>query len=168
MLYNIKQIKYNRDNAAEYAKIWAYKRNPKYYNFDKNGGDCTSFVSQCIYAGSKLMNYSKYGWYYKNGYNKSASWSGVEYLYKFLINNKYLGPYGKESNFELIEKGDIVQLSFDGNTFEHSLIIVDSIIKNKIKSIYVAAHTDDCYYRDLKTYTYKKARFINIEGIRMI
>ncbi len=41
---------YNRENAVEYAKIWAYKRNPKYYNFDPVGGDCTSFVSQCLYA----------------------------------------------------------------------------------------------------------------------
>ena len=79
---------YNRKEAVEYAKIWAYKRNPKYYNFDTVGGDCTSFVSQCIYAGAKVMNYSTYGWFYRNGYNKSASWSGVEYLYKFLVNNK--------------------------------------------------------------------------------
>lgn len=41
------------------------------------------------------MNYSKYCWYYKNGNNKSASWSGVEYLYKFLVNNKTAGPYGR-------------------------------------------------------------------------
>ena len=41
---------YNRENAVEYAKIWAYKRNPKYYNFDSVGGDCTSFVSQCLFA----------------------------------------------------------------------------------------------------------------------
>ena len=88
---------YNRKEAVEYAKIWAYKRNPKYYNFDTVGGDCTSFVSQCIYAGAKVMNYSTYGWFYKNGYNKSASWSGVEYLYKFLVNNKQTGPYGREA-----------------------------------------------------------------------
>lgn len=162
----IKQIKYNRENAVEYAKNWAYKRNPKYYNFDLLGGDCTSFVSQSIYAGSKVMNYTRYGWYYKNGYNKSASWSGVEFLYNFLTTNKSLGVYGNESNFDLVEKGDIIQLSFDGNVFEHSLIIVDTITNSRYKDIYVAAHTDDCYYRDLKTYTYKKARFIKIDGVR--
>ena len=79
---------YNRREALRYAKEWAYKRNPKYYNFDRVGGDCTSFVSQCIYAGAGIMNYSAYGWYYRSGNDKSASWSGVEYLHKFLINNK--------------------------------------------------------------------------------
>ena len=52
-------LKYNRLKAVEYAKRWAYKRNPKYYNFDEIGGDCTSFISQCIYEGSGIMNYTK-------------------------------------------------------------------------------------------------------------
>ena len=85
---------YNRQATIEYAKKWALKRNPSYYNFDAVGGDCTSFASQCIYQGSKIMNYQKdLGWYYINGNNKSPSWSGVEYLYQFLINNKGTGPH---------------------------------------------------------------------------
>ena len=55
---------YNRKNVYEYAKKWAYGRNPRYYNFDPVGGDCTNFVSQCIYAGYGQMNYDKNnGWY---------------------------------------------------------------------------------------------------------
>lgn len=50
---------YNRENAVKYAEKWAYSRNPRYYNFDSIGGDCTSFVSQCIFAGSNTMNYTK-------------------------------------------------------------------------------------------------------------
>lgn len=99
--------KYNREEAVQYTKTWAYSRNPKYYNFDSVGGDCTLFVSQCIYAEAKVMNYSQYGWYYKNGNNKSASWSGVEYLYKFLVNNKTAGPYGREMALSELEKGDL-------------------------------------------------------------
>ena len=88
---------YNRKEVVEYAKKWAFSRNPKYYNFDSVGGDCTSFASQCIYAGSKKMNYTKNtGWYYINGNNKSPSWSGVEFLYKFLVNNNQVGPQAKE------------------------------------------------------------------------
>ena len=44
-------------HMTEYANKWAFSRNPKYYNFDNIGGDCTSFVSQCILAGSNVMNY---------------------------------------------------------------------------------------------------------------
>lgn len=153
---------YNRKEAVEYAKIWAYKRNPKYYNFDTVGGDCTSFVSQCIYAGAKVMNYSTYGWFYRNGYNKSASWSGVEYLYKFLVNNKQTGPYGREAKLEELEKGDLIQLSFDDNVFGHTLIITD-IRKNHI---YIASHTEDSYDRDVLTYSFRKLRGIKIEGVR--
>lgn len=43
---------YKRNLAVAYAKKWALSRNPKYYNFDPVGGDCTNFISQCLYAGS--------------------------------------------------------------------------------------------------------------------
>ena len=93
----MKELIYDRNKVIEYAKKWALSRNPKYYNFDNVGGDCTSFVSQCIFAGANVMNYTKdVGWYYIDGNNKSPSWSGVDFLYKFLINNKSVGPYGKE------------------------------------------------------------------------
>ncbi len=55
----MKQKQYERQKAIEYAKQWAFLRNPKYYNFDSVGGDCTSFISQCIYAGSNTMNFTK-------------------------------------------------------------------------------------------------------------
>ena len=163
----MKEIKYDRQKAIDYAKEWAYERNPRYYNFDSVGGDCTSFVSQCIYAGSKVMNFSQYGWYYRNGYNKSASWSGVEYLFDFLVNNKSIGPYGQEVDVGQVEIGDIVQLSFDGIKYSHSLIIVDKYLKNNIIKIFVASHTDDSYYRELQTYKFKNIRFIKIEGARI-
>ena len=76
---------YDRNSALAYTKKWALARNSKYYNFDAVGGDCTSFVSQCLFDGSKKMNYNE--WYYNNGYDKSPSWSGVEFLYNFLIKN---------------------------------------------------------------------------------
>ncbi|HOA54831.1 MAG TPA: amidase domain-containing protein, partial [Clostridiales bacterium] len=58
---------YDRDKAVRYAHRWAYERNPAYYDFEKLGGDCTNFASQCIYAGSGIMNHTPvYGWYYIN------------------------------------------------------------------------------------------------------
>lgn len=153
---------YDRQKVKEYAKRWAYSRNPKYYNFDPVGGDCTSFVSQCIYAGSKVMNYNKInGWYYNNGNDKSPSWTGVEFLYKFLTNNTGVGPIGEESNN--VDIGDVAQLSFDGIKFAHSLVIVEITSNN---NILIASHTFDSYGREINSYIYKKIRFIHIKGVK--
>lgn len=157
---------YNREDAIVYARKWAFGRNPKYYNFDPVGGDCTSFVSQCLYEGSKVMNYDKYGWYYKNGNNKSPSWSGVEYLHKFLTQNKGAGPYGEEVSSKFIEKGDIAQLSFDGKTFGHSLLIIETAFNYDKNNILIATHTEDAYARRIGSYNFKNIRFIHIKGVR--
>lgn len=149
---------YNSKIAVEYAKKWALSRNPAYYNYDNVGGDCTNFISQCLYAGKREMNYRGYGWYYKNANNKSASWTGVEYLYKFLINNKNEGPRGSLIEKEKLELGDLIQLSFDGVVYGHTLI-VSEIRDDNIK---ICAHTVDSKNRDLDTYNYKKIRYLHI------
>lgn len=152
-------MSYNRKDAINYAKEWAYKRNPKYYNFDSVGGDCTSFISQCLYAGYKVMNYKKNtGWYYNSSSDRAPAWSGVEFLYKFLVNNKGVGPKAIETDKSECIYGDIVQLSFDGRTFGHSLIIVDKIEDN----IYIASHTEDNYYKNLYLYNYANIRFLHL------
>ena len=158
---------YNRQNAINYAKQWAYGRNPKYYNYDSLGGDCTNFISQCIFAGSKVMNYDKQnGWYYINANNKSPSWTGVEFLYNFLCNNKSVGPYGKKCIQNNIQIGDVVQLSVDGMSYQHSLVIVKIINTDNMNDIYTASHTFDSYERKISSYSFKSVRFIHIEGVR--
>ncbi len=164
----MRQIQYNRQNAIEYAKKWAYLRNPNYYNFDSIGGDCTNFVSQCLYAGSTVMNYTKdTGWYYINGNNKSPSWTGVEFLYKFLISNQGIGPYGKEIKQNEVELGDIAQLSFDGHKFGHTLIIVKISNRFSLVGIKIASHTFDSYEKAISEYSFKKIRFIQVKGVRI-
>ena len=152
---------YNREAVYEYAKKWAYGRNPKYYNFDSVGGDCTNFVSQCIYAGCKQMNYNRNnGWYYINGNNKSPSWTGVEFLYNFLTTNNNLGPKGEKMTIDKLEIGDVVQLSFNRQIFSHSLIV----IKNGINTdnTLIAAHTYDIFGKSVSEYGFEKYRCIHI------
>lgn len=158
-------FKYDRKSAKEYAKKWAYQRNPAYLNFDNLGGDCTNFVSQCIYNGANVMNYSKNGWYYKNGNDKSPSWTGVNFLENFLLKNKSVGPFAKLANIDELEIGDIIQLSFDGTNFGHSLIIVEKTGQS-FDEIFVATHTFDSYGRKMSSYMYESSRLLHIEGIR--
>lgn len=157
-------MRYNREKVYEYAKKWAFGRNPKYYNFDKVGGDCTNFASQCIYAGGMPMNYNNiYGWYYINGNNKSPSWTGVEFLYNFLINNNGIGPKGEETYLEKLEVGDIIQLSFDGNNFTHALVVVTA--GNSINDTLIAAHTDDAFGKRVSEYRATKYRCVHIKDV---
>lgn len=163
----MEEIQYNRQKVLDYAQKWAYGRNPQYYNFDSVGGDCTSFVSQCIYAGSNIMNYSKQnGWYYINGNNKSPSWSGVEFLYNFLTTNKLVGPYGKEVSKNEIEIGDIAQLSFNGTSFGHTLLITKIVNKSALNQIFISSHTFDSFNKRIAEYDFEKIRFVHIEGVR--
>ncbi len=158
-------IEYDRKKVKEYAKKWAYQRNPAYYNYDAIGGDCTNFVSQCIFSGCKTMNYNKNGWYYNSANDKSPSWTGVEFLNNFLLNNKSVGPFAKLAKIQEIEIGDIIQLSFNGENFGHSLMIVEKL-ENNLDNIFVATHTFDSYGRRVSSYDYIKMRFLHIEGIR--
>lgn len=156
---------YDRVSSINYANKWALSRNPKYYNFDAVGGDCTSFISQCLFAGSKKMNYNhENGWYYNNGYDKSPSWSSVEFLYKFLTKNKSYGPRGKEVSISETKPGDIAQLSFNGSTFGHSLFIID-IAGPSLNNISIATHTYDALGKKIGEYNFLNVRFIHIEDV---
>ena len=163
----MKVYQYNRQNAIEYAHKWAFGRNPAYYDFSQLGGDCTNFVSQRIYAGCRVMNTKPvYGWYYFNSYNRTASWTGVQYLYEFLVKNDGAGPFAVEVPIYEAEPGDIVQLSFDGTTYRHSLFVVETGKKPDLNNIKIATHTIDRDYYPLSNYVYEKLRCLHIEGYR--
>ena len=113
--------------------------------------------------GCGIMNYNKYGWYYNNGNDKSPSWSGVEYLYNFLVSNNNVGPYAKEVDLNGTQIGDIAQLSFDGNKFGHTLIIVRKLNPISLSNTFVSSHTFDAYGRSISSYNFKKIRYLHIE-----
>ncbi len=156
----MKERQYNRQKCLEYANQWALSRNPAYYDYEKIGGDCTNFVSQCIYAGSGVMNYNT--WYYKNGNDKSPSWTGVEFLYEFLVHNQGNGPRGVVVPQNQIQVGDLIQLSSNGERFTHSLMVVGIGNVNYLSDILIATHTYDALGRSLGTYDFKKIRFVHI------
>ena len=87
---------YDRVAAVAYAHRWAFSRNPRFYDYEEIGGDCTNFASQCLYAGSRVMNYTPvYGWYYINANEKAPAWTGVEYFrfYPAQFQRRGLWPY---------------------------------------------------------------------------
>lgn len=157
------EIPYRREKAVQYAQRWAMSRNPSYLDFEKMGGDCTSFASQCLFAGSGVMNYTPvYGWYYITADKRSASWSGVTFLYSFLIRNSGAGPYATEATRAAMLPGDLLQLGDETGNFYHTPVVV-AVSDGEI---YVAAHTYDAWMRPLSTYEYEKIRYLHIEGAR--
>lgn len=157
---------YNRAAAVGYAHRWAYGRNPAYYNYDDIGGDCTSFASQCIFAGVPVMNYTPvFGWYYIDANNKAPAWTGVPYLYNFLTRPEVSpGPAAREVPIEQVKPGDLVQLNFTGEFFAHSPVIVATGEPPTRENILIAAHSFDTDYRPLNTYGHKYDRFLHILG----
>lgn len=159
----MKISEYNRAAAAAYARTWSFRRNPAYYNFNALGGDCTNFASQCIFAGAQVMNYTPVtGWFYRNINDRSPSWTGVQYLYNFLVNNEGAGPFAEETSLNRLQIGDIVQLGRETGDFYHSPVVVDV----RRGEIYVAAHSYDAYNRPLSSYVYEQARGIHILGVK--
>ena len=160
-------LEYNRSQAVLYALFWAFRRNPVYYDFSDIGGDCTNFVSQSLYAGSGVMNFTPtFGWYFISTDDRSPSWTGVEFLYNFLISNKGPGPFGEESDFESAQPGDVIQLSYDGENFTHTMIVTGiRPFRRGDRRLLISAHSYDARNRPLSTYDYQKARVIHIIGV---
>lgn len=157
---------YNRDAAVEYANTWAYSRNPAYYDFSRIGGNCTNFASQCIYAGSGVMNYTPiYGWYYIDVNDRAPAWTGVNELFRFLTTNRGPGPQGELVPLSRIEKGDVIQLRFNsGEKFDHTPVVTDAG-DGTPDTILLAANSRDVNCRPLSTYDYMELRPIHIFNV---
>ena len=162
------EVPYNRERAVEYARRWAMSRNPLFIDFTGQGGDCTSFVSQCIFAGTGVMNFTRtYGWYYLSATNRAPAWSGVDEFYNFIIGkpefreaNGGIGPQGIDvRDGNMIAIGDVIQLANESGEYYHSLIISGFTDDD----ILICAHSDDALDRKISTYNYATLRVLHIE-----
>ena len=158
---------YDREAAVAYAHQWAMKRNPQYADFEKMGGDCTNFASQVLFAGGRVMNQTPtFGWYYFGLGNRAPAWTGVQYLYNFLLKNQGLGPFGHEVSVQDARPGDLAQLAFKPGVFSHSPVIVSTGSQPSLRNIQIAAHSIDSDNRPLSSYQCVGIRFIHIDGFR--
>lgn len=160
-------IGYNRTAAVNYALRWAFARNRRFYDFENIGGDCTNFVSQCLYAGCGVMNYSQEnGWYYININDRSPSWTGVEFLKEFLLSNEGMAVYGEQTELSRLEPGDVIQLGNSQGRLYHSLVVSYSFFPKNPQNIFVCSHSYDARNRRLSSYNYAFAEGIHILGAR--
>lgn len=158
----MRELLYDRTAAVAYARRWALGRNPAYYDFQSLGGDCTNFASQCLFAGAGVMNYTReVGWFYRTANDRTPSWTGVEFLYAFLVGNRSVGPYAREAGWDEILPGDLVQLGDRNGHFYHT-----PVITQVSPQVLVCAHTYDALDRPLNSYGFARLRLLHIDGVR--
>lgn len=156
---------YNRLHALMYAERYALTPNPRFGNFSGIGGNCTNFVSQCVYAGCCRMNFTPtFGWYFLSLDDRAPAWTGVDYFYRFITSNEGIGPFGRECALAEVGIGDVLQLGNDERGgFYHSVLVVDFDGEDPL----VAAQSDNYYRRPLSSYNYEYLRGIKILGVRL-
>ena len=113
------------------------------------------------------MNYTPdFGWYYINANRKAPAWTGVEYLFRFLVReDKSVGPVAEETGITGIQPGDLIQLSFDGKSYSHTPVVVYANQAESLSDILVAAHSQDSDNRPLSTYQFQKIRYLHVVGV---
>lgn len=162
---NLTAYDFNRPAMREYAYRHYNNPNKAFYDFTNLGGDCTNFTSQVIHAGGAPMDSEgKYKWYYYSLNNRSSSWTGVMFLYDYLINNDGLGPHGVDSDFFNVITGDVIQIDFNNDgVFTHSPTVVQPYIRGSgdLYTLTVAARTYDVFNRPILTYPGVK-RYIHL------
>ena len=166
----IQILPYDRKAAIQYAHEWAYLRNPEYYDFSSIGGDCTNFASQCLFAGSEVMNFTpEFGWYYIDPENRAPAWTGVPFFWNFMTRKTLsAGPFGIAVPLMGIRPGDFVQLRFEtsGEEFAHTPVVVSVGFPPSLDNILVAAHSKDTDDRPLNSYeNVREMRFLHIVGV---
>jgi hypothetical protein len=152
--------KYNKNSPNKVAN-----RNPNYPDFEKLGGDCTNYISQILHAGGSPKVKNK--WYCDKN-THTASWSSVQSLYKFIKDNKGVGPRGykiKNDETFIASKGDIIQLRFiNKSNFSHSVWIT-SHHSGTTSATKIAAHSRDRWNDLLESIPgVAKRRWIKLTG----
>jgi hypothetical protein len=155
--------------AVEYARRWALSRNPLFADFTGGGGNCTNFVSQCLLAGSSVMDFTPtFGWYYRTIDDRAPAWSGVESLFDFLTKSNDFSGISSQGPFasiartpEEIAVGDVVQLANSTGDFYHTLIISGF----SDGDILVCAQSNDALDRPLSSYNFATMRILHVLGV---
>ncbi|MGN0514249.1 MAG: amidase domain-containing protein [Lachnospiraceae bacterium] len=166
IVFNIENVKdaesllssrsgYNTSAATNYALTYALTPNTSYADFTNIGGDCTNFISQCLYAGGKNMHYgAAYTgdcWYYTTSTNRSSTWTGAaEFRSYVLSSNSQLGM--STSDWNNVSNGDIIQMLSSDSAY-HSLIITGVAYSSYGRSdLLVCAHTTNRRHVSLNSY----------------
>ena len=75
-----------------------------------------------------------------------------------------VGPVGIACDLTDLRPGDLVQLSFDGQAFQHTPVVVRVTAPITLDTVLIAAHSYDADNRPLSSYTFQDIRFLHMLG----
>nr|WP_308742299.1 amidase domain-containing protein [uncultured Anaerocolumna sp.] len=150
------QYSYNSANGVAYANEYAYSNNPCFYTAAGDGGDCTNFISQCIWAAYggwnpgdsittmtnninnrvRMMPSTTLSNWFGHQYGAGTPWESVNDLWNFATLNSGTGPRASGSNNNSVYKnlvafaissGDVLQVKRSGDAkYRHSVYVIFS------------------------------------------
>lgn len=163
---NTRGVGLNLTNVKNYALNNCDKTTPDqgnssvpYVDFSQQGGyDCTNFVSHALIAGGAKTYYpggsgiSSTGWFFKSMQNRSSSWSSVNHLYNFLVNNSVSNTAaGIADNYVTYDgywtTGSVIQIKeSESANYSHSMIITGKNVSVNRAYAYATGRTADNWY----------------------
>ncbi|WP_303867157.1 amidase domain-containing protein [Acetobacterium wieringae] len=172
---------YDADAALDYAMTWVdaieVERNDAYGIYDRYGGNCNNYISQCLFAGGIPMdsdgdNNTQWKWYGEEvdldevEWGRSPAWTGVEEFYTYASENDGYGLVAcVDENVYSGSVGDVLQYGQDGDWL-HSVIITDVITDSdgKLADYLINSNTTDRINYPASAYGYSDLRLIKILG----
>ncbi|HAX72014.1 MAG TPA: hypothetical protein DCY20_00670 [Firmicutes bacterium] len=149
----MKLYDYNRDNAVNYARKWALSRNRAYNDYEKYGGDCTNYISQCLFAGGIPFDTSgrdmTQKWYWYSDSARSPSWTSASAFRRYFMSKQNTQDPKTGLVCQFIDKnqleiGDLVQKKVDG-ALTHTMIITGFVYDDNgnVIDYLLCQHSDD-------------------------
>ena len=165
---------YNREAALAYADQYYHKRNPEWYNFSDEGGNCQNYASQCMLKGNIAMDYygeEQWKCYIEDpdydpevneeetANGRSRSWVNVGYFYDYAKYNEGQGLVAETNvNLYYTEPGDIILV---GNGGVSHTVIVSKVVDGHIL---VNSNSIDMKDYPVEAYTYLNIILVKILG----
>ncbi|MBR6739477.1 MAG: amidase domain-containing protein [Clostridia bacterium] len=174
------KLPYYADYAVAYSNIYAYDGdgdvenshcyNPNFVNFDRYGGDCANYTSQCVYAGfggndlsSEIKSAAypmdtggEHNWYNKGYSSYSRSWAGTLSVFSYARNvlttryedgivTRVFDVANKDVPYALPKgidlTGSVMVVRGAGSLDYGHAILITSGMSDSFKDIYFSAHS---------------------------
>jgi len=140
---------YNATAAKNYAYQHVNSPNLQFCNFYYGGGDCTNFLSQCLWAGGWTMNPNNWwatmgGSCCDNPYGCGiptcyhCNWTVANKFYNYLLVSGRIFPVCYVDN--ALNVGDIIELASNGSVYHNTLVTKKEIV-NGVTKVYVTFRT---------------------------